>query len=187
MKGIRAILGAALIILPLFSYGQQPSPLIIVNGMPTELTDLRQIEPQDIEHIDTEAVDEAAIEKYGMRANNGILHVTLRYDEAARFEGGGTFDDYIASRVRWDSSEAAARVVVRYTIGEQGRITVGEVLQATDKRLKRRVMKALKEPSATAMWSPAKRRGTPVATERVLHIQLPEGKSLPREPYIILL
>lgn len=187
MNCIRAIiLGAVSIILPLFSFGQ--SPLIIVNDVITDLTDLKQIAPQDIEHIDTEPADEQTIEKYGPRANNGVVRVTLRYDEAAKFIGSDrTFDRYIAENVVWASHEPAARVAVRYTVNTDGRITLGEILEATDKRFKRRVIKAMESAAADPLWIPAKRKGEPVVTEHVLQVQLPEGKPMPREPYIIIL
>ena len=173
-------------LVPLCSFAQ--SPLIIVNGRITELTDLKAINPEDIEHIETEPVDEESVAKYGQRANNGIIHVTLKYDRSARFTlGDGSFDEYIESQIKWSSDEAAARVAVRYTIAEDGRIVIGEVLESTDGRLKRRVLAAMGEFTKTAAWEPATRSGEPVVTERVLQIQLPKGKRLWREPYIILL
>lgn len=183
--GLIAIFAAILTTVPLFSYAQ--SPLIIVNGQMTELTDLKAINPEDIERIETEPVDEESIERYGTRANNGIVHVTLKYDRSARFKGEGSFDEAVESLVKWKSDETAARVVVRYTIAESGCIVVGEVIESTDSRLKRRVLAAMEEFVKEPMWEPAVKQGEPVATERVLQIQLPHGKRLPRQPYIILL
>lgn len=188
MRGKRLfinILTAVLLSVPLFSYAQ--SPLIIVNGSVTELTDLKAINPADIELVETEPVDEQSVEKYGPRANNGIIHVTLKYDQPARFTLADSFDDYIESRIKWNSDEVAARVAIRYTIAEDGRIIPGEILEATEGRLKRRVTAAIAEFAKTAAWEPARKNGVPVATERVLQVQLPKGKRMPREPYIILL
>ena len=188
MKNVRLIIAILVLVLttvPLCSSAQ--SPLIIVNGQITDLTDLKAINPEDIERIDTEPVNEESIERYGTRANNGIVHVTLKYDRPARFKGEGTFDEAVESRVKWKSDEAAARVAVRYTIAEDGRIITGEILEATDGRLKRRVLAAMEEFAKTPMWEPATKQGVPVTTERVLQIQLPHGKPLPREPYIIIL
>ena len=182
---IIGLLFAALLCVPLFSYAQ--SPLITVNGRITDLTDLKAIRPEDIERIDSEPVNEESVEKYGQRANNGIVHVTLKYDRSARFNLGDSFDDYIESQVKWNNEEVAARVAVRYTIAEDGRIVIGEILEATEGRLKRRVLAAMAEFTKNAAWTPAMKNDTPVATERVLQIQLPRGKRMPREPYIILL
>ena len=44
------------------------------------------------------------------------------------------------------------------------------------------VLKALEE---APLWEPATKNGTPVASEGVLRIQLPEGKPLPRLPELI--
>ena len=181
---------AVLLFVPLFSSAQTPSaaPLVIVNGRITDLPDLKGIEPQEIEKIDIERADEANIAKYGERANNGIILVTLKYDEAPHFTvDGTTFDDYVAARVKWSDNDPAARVAIRYTIGEEGRITLGEVLEATDKRLLRRVREVAAEAVETALWQPARKNGTPVATEKVLKIQLPHGKPMPAEPYIVIL
>lgn len=176
---------AALIGVPLLSYGQ--SPLITVNGSITDLTDLKAINPDEIERIETEPVNEESVEKYGPRANNGIIHVTLKYDQSARFTLGTSFDDYVESKIKWNNDETAARVAVRYTIAEDGRIIIGEILEATDGRLKRRVLAALDEFTKSPLWEPARKRGEPVATERIVTIQLPKGKRMPREPYLILL
>lgn len=179
-------MAAVLLSVPLFSFAQPP--LIIVNGQLTELTDLKAISPENIERIDTEAVNETSVEKYGARANNGIIHVTLKYDEPARFEDGGIpFDDRVESLVKWGDEEPAARVSIRYTVTEDGRITPGEVLEATDRRLKRRVMSALNEYVKNPHWKPASRNGVPVATAHVLQVRLPKGKSMPRERYLIRL
>lgn len=172
-------------LVPLFSSAQ--SPLIIVNGQITDLTDLKEINPEDIERVETEPVNEESVERYGSRANNGIVHVTLKYDRSARFKGEGTFDETVERTVKWKADETAARVTVRYTIAENGCIIIGEVLESTDGRLKRRVLAAMEEFAKNPMWEPATKQGEPVATERVLQIQLPHGKRLPRRPYIILL
>ena len=188
MKGTRfatIITMAVLLTVPLFSFGQPP--LIIVNGNITDLTDLKAINPDEIELIETEPVDEESIERYGARANNGIIHVTLKYDEPARFTLGDSFDEYVESQIKWNKDEVAARVSMRYTITVDGRIVKGDILEATDGRLKRRVLAVLDEFVKNPAWTPARKNGTPVATERVLQIQLPKGKRMPREPYIILL
>lgn len=183
--GFITLLAAILATVPLFSFAQ--SPLIIVNGSITDLTDLKAIKPEDIELIETEPVNEESVEKYGTRANNGIIHVTLRYDEPAHFTLGGLFDEHIESRIKWSNEEIAARVSVRYTITEDGSIRIGDVLEATDRRFKRRVLAAMEEFTNTQAWIPARKNGIPVETERVLQVQLPKGKRIPREPYIIIL
>lgn len=159
-------------------------PLYIVNGVPTE--EVAQIPPEDIESFETLPADEETIAQYGERASHGVVLVTLRYDEPARFEApeaeGQTFGEYIARRVKWGSDEPAARVIVRYTVTPEGRAVVNAELEATDKRLRRRVLKAVEEAPA---WRPAMKNGRPVASEGVLRIQLPEGKPMPRMPQLV--
>ncbi len=52
----------------------------------------------------------------------------------------------------------------------------------TDKRLRRRVLKALGE---APLWQPARKNGVPVESEGVLRIQLPEGKRIPRQAELV--
>ena len=152
-------------------------PLCIVNGTPvTEEVD--RIPAANIERIETLPADEETIARYGEAASNGVILVTLRYDEPARFEaeGFGSFGEYVARHVKWDATDPAARVIVRYTITAEGRPVVERVLESTDNRLKRRVLKAIEGAPA---WIPAAKAGEPVASEGVLRIQLPEGKPMP--------
>ena len=157
-------------------------PLYIVNGEP--VTDIASIPPEEIERVEELPADEQTVARYGQQASHGVILVTLRYDRRAAFPGGESFDDYIARQVQWPDSEPAARVVLRYRITAQGRVEAAELLQATDKRLKRRVLKAV---AASPAWQPARKAGRAVESEGVLRVQLPEGKPLPRQMELILL
>lgn len=155
-------------------------PLYLVNGK--EVDEISSIPPDDMESVEMLPADEETIARYGEKAYNGVMVVTLRYDTPARFPAGESFDAYIASQVKWPEEETAARVVLRYTVTPEGRTVAGDELESTDSRLRRRVLKALEE---APLWEPATKNGTPVASEGVLHIQLPEGKPLPRLPELI--
>ena len=111
-----------------------------------------------------------------------MLLVTLRYDSPAVFPSDSTFGRYIARRVEWPDDEPAARVVLRYKITPEGRTVVDQELEVTDKRLRRRVLKALGE---APLWQPARKNGVPVESEGVLRIQLPEGKRIPRQAELV--
>ena len=150
-------------------------PLYIVNGVETE--EIESIPPDDIENIESLPADEETIARYGEKAANGVILISLRYDKPAIFEAGTTFDEYIARQGRWDESEPTARVVLRYKITPDGETVVQQELESTDNRLKRRVLKALSE---APHWHPAQKNGVAVASEGVLHIQLPKGKRMPR-------
>lgn len=155
-------------------------PLCIVNG--ERRTDIEAIPPADIERMEELPADEETIARYGEEASEGVILVTLRYDEPARFEAAPSFGEYIAARVRWDDDDPPARVVLRYTVTPEGAVVVGQELEATDSRLKRRVLKAVTE---SPLWRPARKEGRPVASEGVLRIQLPEGKPLPRQAELV--
>ena len=133
------------------------TPLYIVNG--EVRSDVSDIPEKNIEKIVTLPANEQTIAKYGEQANNGVILVTLCYDVAARF-------------------------VMRFTIEADGTLTEGNILQSTDKQFARRVLAAVK---AAPKWRAATKQGKAVSSEHLLIVQLPKGKKLPREPYIIML
>lgn len=156
-------------------------PLYLVNG--EERTEIRSIPPDDIERLEMLPADEETVARYGPRASNGVMLVSLRYDTPARFAEADSFSDYIADRVRWDETDPTARVVLRYTIAETGRAEVAQVLESTDNRLRRRVLKALAEAPA---WTPATKDGAPIASQGILRVQLPKGRRMPRQAALII-
>lgn len=157
-------------------------PLYLVNGTPAD--DIASIPPDDIELVEELPADEETIARFGPRASNGVILITLRYDEPARFEADSlSFGNYIACRVRWEAHEPAARVVLRYRITAEGQTIVEDELESTDNRLKRRVLKAVEE---APRWRPARKNGRAVESEGVLRIQLPEGKRMPRQIELVI-
>lgn len=167
-----------IIILAFFAAAFQAAaqtPLYVVNGSVTQ--EIASIPPDDIEHVEMLPADEQTIARYGHEASGGVMLITLRYDQPARFEADSTFNGYIARQVVWEPDEPAARIILRYTITPEGETIVDKELESTDSRLKRRVLKAVEQ---APRWQPALKNGTPVASEGVLRIQLPEGKHMPR-------
>ena len=156
-------------------------PLYIVNGV--EMESVKHIPEKNIEHIDHLPANEESVAKYGERANNGVIIVTLRYDKEARFTGGKSLVDYVGERVKWPENYGVARFVARYTIGADGSFRLGTILQSTDHQFRKRVLKVLQ---SLPKWEPATKQGKAVESEYVLAVQLPKGKSLPREPYIVI-
>lgn len=158
----------------------KPTPLYIVNGKIAD--QIRTIPPEEIEHVEMLPADEETIARYGERAMHGVMLITLRYDEPARFPADSTFGSYIARQVRWADDDPVARVVLRYTITPEGAIRIDDTLESTDNRLKRRVLKAVE---GSPRWQPARKNGKAVASEGVLSIQLPEGRPMPRRVELV--
>lgn len=158
------------------------SPIYIVNGR--EMSDIKHIPQSDIESIEPLEINDESIARYGSRASNGVIIITLKYDTKASFEGGKSFEKYIASQVKWAAHEPAARVVLRYMVGTDGKVVVGDIIEATDNRLRRKVLAAIAE---SPKWTPASRKGQAVESEHILDIRLPEGKEMLAEPYIRIL
>lgn len=159
-------------------------PLYIVNGEEWSAERVKAIPERNIERVESCPADEQSVALYGERANNGVVIISLRYDRPAQFSGGESFSEYIASRVEWPSHYPTSRFVVRYTIEADGTLTLGDELESTDRTLRKRVLKALR---TAPHWQPATKAGVAVASDAVLAVQLPEGREMPREPYIILL
>lgn len=158
-------------------------PLYVVNGVVQ--SSAPTVPPDEIEKIETLPADEETIARFGPGAGNGVVLITLRYDVPARFSACGelSFADYVAREVKWGDDEPPARVVLRYKVLPDGSTRVDEVLEATEKRLLRKVLKAME---LAPKWEPASKEGRAVESEGVLRLQLPEGSSLPRERYVVV-
>ncbi|OKY89530.1 MAG: hypothetical protein BHV70_02630 [Bacteroidales bacterium 55_9] len=163
------------------------APLYIVNGEPMSEEQVKDIDPSDIVSNTLLPADEHTIAEYGEAANNGVVVIVLRYDTPPRFEVGSEqtgYSRYVGRMVKWDAeSDPVARVIIAFRVEADGSVTVRDVLEATDKRLCRRVLKAMEE---APRWQPALKEGEGVATDHVLRITLPEGRTLPREREIAI-
>ena len=144
---------------------------------------VKHIPEENIEHIDHLPANEATVAKYGDRANNGVIIVTLRYDKEAKFTSGVSLADYVSERVKWPDNYGVARFVARYTITADGSFHLGSILESTDHQLRKRVLKVLQ---SVPKWIPATKQGKAVESEYVLAVQLPKGKAMPKEPYIVI-
>lgn len=113
--------------------------------------EVKDIDPADIIDNKLLPVDEQVIAKYGNDASNGVIIITLRYDTPARFEVDGqeiAYSSFIADQVKWSEMDGVARVIISFTVGEDGSIVHTDVLEATDKRLLRRIEQAIEEAPA---------------------------------------
>ena len=130
-------------------------PLYIVNGERMSEEQVKGIHPKDIEDNHLLPADEQTIERYGHEAANGVVVITLRYDTPARFEIDGqttNYSNYIADRVKWDDTDPVARIIISFKVKADGTVSDNDVLEATDKRLLRRIEKAMAE---APRWRPA--------------------------------
>ena len=162
-------------------------PLYIVNGKRMSYADAKEISPRNILSEKMLPADEQTIEKYGTEASNGVVLITLRYDKPARFVLDGKeqrYSSYIAQQVKWEDSDPVARVVIAFKVNADGSVSEREVLEASDKRLLRRVQKAMAE---APKWIPAMREGKGVETDHVLRLTLPLGRKMPAEPVILII
>ena len=169
------------------SQQERRMPLYIVNGKRMSYADAKEISPRNILSEKMLPADEQTIEKYGAEASNGVVLITLRYDKPARFVLDGKeqrYSSYIAQQVKWEDSDPVARVVIAFRVNADGSVSEREVLEASDKRLLRRVQKAMAE---APKWIPAMRDGKGVETDHVLRLTLPLGRKMPAEPVILII
>lgn len=169
------------------SQQERRMPLYIVNGKRMSYADAKEISPRNILSEKMLPADEQTIEKYGAEASNGVVLITLRYDTPARFVLDGKeqrYSSYIAQQVKWEDSDPVARVVIAFKVNADGSVSEREVLEASDKRLLRRVQKAMAE---APKWIPAMRDGRGVETDHVLRLTLPLGRKMPAEPVILII
>ena len=156
-------------------------PLYIVNGERMTEEQVKDINPKDIVDNHLLPADEQTIERYGHEAANGVVVITLRYDTPARFEIEGEvtkYSAYIADRVKWDETDPVARIIISFKVKADGSVAEFDVLEATDKRLLRRIEKAMAE---APRWQPALKDGKGVETTHLLKVTLPKGRTMPRE------
>ena len=156
-------------------------PLYIVNGERMTEEQVKDINPKDIVDNHLLPADEQTIERYGHEAANGVVVITLRYDTPARFEIEGEvtkYSAYIADRVKWDETDPVARIIISFKVKADGSVAEFDVLEATDKRLLRRIEKAMTE---APRWQPALKDGKGVETTHLLKVTLPKGRTMPRE------
>ena len=64
-----------------------------------------------------------------------------------------------------------------------GSFRLGAILESTDHQLRKRVLKVL---HSLPRWQPATKQGKAVESDYVLVVQLPKGKQMPKEPYIVI-
>jgi hypothetical protein len=174
----------ALIILSVcFNMASAQQPMYVVGGRIVD--SIEDIPHENIERIDVLPADDETIAQWGLGASEGVIIVTLRYDTPASFaaEGYNNFTDYLAHTVKWSDNNPAERVSLRLHIEASGRATISEVLQATSRNYLKRVERAIEE---APLWSPAMRDGVAVESIQLVNLQLPEGKSIPLEPAVII-
>ncbi len=161
-------------------------PIYIVNGQRMSEEQVRKIDPSDIVDNKLLPADEESVALYGQDASNGVVVITLRYDTEAEFIVDGqkqSYSNYIAEQVKWEEPNPAARVIISFTVNPDGTVSERSVLEATDRRLLKRIRKAMAE---APRWQPALKDGKGVSTQHVLRITLPKGRTPYRERVIII-
>ncbi|MFI3319605.1 MAG: TonB-dependent receptor [Rikenellaceae bacterium] len=153
-------------------------PLYVINGNIDEDVNIDDIPSGIITNIEV-IKGEDAVEKYGQKGSNGVILISLRYDTSPLFSKKISFHDYIIESIKWEDTDPVARVIFRYKIKTNGTVELIEIMESTDSRMRKRIVKAV---SSAPKWErPAKLNGKPVETISAERIQLPLGKRFPGE------
>lgn len=157
--------------------------LYIVNGEEYSVEQMRRIDPERVEHSEQIVLNDSIMARFGERAADGVIVVTLKHDTEPQFSVDSlSFREWIEREVAWGDDEPAARVIYRYMVGTDGRARLTELIESTDNRLRQRVVRAVKRAPS---WTPAEREGRAVEVEQVLRIELPKGKRMRGKSYLI--
>lgn len=167
----------------LFTVCSASAQLYIVNGEEYSAEQMRRIDPERVEHSEQIALNDSIMARFGERAADGVIVVTLKHDTEPQFSVDSlSFREWVEREVAWGDDEPAARVIYRYVVGTDGRARLTELIESTDNRLRQRVVRAVKR---APLWVPAEREGRAVEVEQVLRIELPKGKRMRDKYYLI--
>ncbi len=156
---------------PLFGAGGREELLYIVNGEVAE--EGFDTSSQYVDKIEMIRGEEA-VERYGLRGSNGVVLVTLKFDELPIFSEKESLRHYISSRIKWKDEYTRAEVIFKYRVDTSGRMTITEILHSSNKKLLGRVKKEVEE---LPLWlSPAKNMGVAVESSGTERITLPYKK-----------
>ena len=159
-------------------------PLYVLNGVRVE--SIEGVEQSNIERIDHLPATEETIERWGIEASEGVIMVTLKYDTPALFdaEGFNNFTTYLQHKVKWDKNMPAERVSLRIKVDCKGNVHIIKVLESTSRQFQKRVERAI---ASSPQWRAATKNGSSVESTHLVNLTLPEGKTIPVEPGIILM
>lgn len=174
------------ILLSLTAYAAAASsPMYIINGRECDAEQMRRIDPSHIVSSEQLPVSDELIARYGQRAADGVIVVTLKYDTPPVFDADGkSFREWVEDNVEWEDDDPAASVIYKYVVRCDGTAELTELIESTDSRLRTKVVRAVRK---APKWQPALSGGKPVEVEQVLKVRLPRGKRIPRERYVRML
>ncbi len=155
--------------------------LYIVNGKESDAITTKAIDPELIENIEL-ITDDTSIQKYGAKGANGVVIITLKCDTQPIFSDDKTFKEWLTENIKWESDEAYADAHIKYLLKTDGSTELLEI-SATDKRFKKRVLKAFE---LSPKWkSPAMNMGKPVEIESTVYIKVTK-KQEPQRRYLVI-
>lgn len=148
--------------------GNQENPLIVIDGVIAENKNINQINPETIQSVNVIKGD-AAISKYGEKAKDGVVEITLKQDkpvffiveEMPEFPGGQeALRQFIANEVRYpiEAQEKAiqGKVFINFVVSENGTIKDAKVARGVDPLLDN---EALRVVNNLPVWKPGKQKG----------------------------
>ncbi|MCB0634149.1 MAG: TonB family protein [Saprospiraceae bacterium] len=165
----------------------ESSPLYVLDGEVVTEKAVQALNPEDIEKIDV-LKDKQAVTEYGNNAVDGVVRIFTKgrqYDVAPVFKSctevektaqdacsKRSFLESIYKNIRYPASARQAgvqgMVVVKYTIGKDGKLEDTYVVRGIDEAVDKEVLRVIRE---LPDWKPAQKDGQPVAVDMVLPVQ----------------
>ncbi|HRQ49314.1 MAG TPA: N-acetylmuramoyl-L-alanine amidase, partial [Agriterribacter sp.] len=180
----RGIVPVAKTGMELFSHRTIDSVLYFIDGIEFSKSGLEKINPNDIESINV-IRDKSAVDKYGARAKNGVIEITLKNNTApkvqdgdkifqkveteAKFPGGeAAWQKYISSSIKdvidsLQTENKAGTCVVQFIVDTEGNLSEVQPLTMQGTLFARTVTDAIKNGPK---WIPAMQNGHKVKAYR---------------------
>ncbi|MFA9391175.1 MAG: TonB family protein [Prolixibacteraceae bacterium] len=156
------------------------TPLIVIDGKISK-DDINEIDPNAIQSINV-LKDQSAIDKYGVKAKDGVIEISMKKEEARISPEGETFiivedmpqypggkealDQYIRDAA--SKFGLTGKAFVTFTINAKGEVQDAKVVGSTPDQLKAPALKIVKEMQK---WKPGMQRGKPVKVSYTVVIE----------------
>lgn len=147
------------------------NPLLVVDGNISENKNIDSINPETIQSVNV-LKGEPAIAKYGEKAKNGVLEITLKQDkpvffvveEMPEFPGGQeALRKFIANEVKYpvEAQEKAiqGKVFVNFVVSETGVVKDAKIARGVDPIIDNEALRVVNNLPA---WKPGKQKGVAV-------------------------
>jgi TonB family protein len=164
--------------------GTNAKPLVVVDGVISENQDLSKIDPETIESINV-IKNEDATKKYGEKAKDGVVEITLKKKEAPftvvealpEYPGGTeALNSFVYLTMKYPAialeNGIYGQVYIKFVVTKTGKVTNAKISRGVDPSLNK---EALRIVNSMPNWNPGKQNGenVEVAYELPINFKIP--------------